>query len=84
MLRNPAVGWTLALTLLYFVAIFAVFAYIGPVLLALLPMSKERLSFTLMLFGVAGVIGTLAGGWAQDRFGGLLTLKVQLSVLGTA
>ncbi len=44
-------------------------AYIGPVLQALEPMSKEGMSFTLMVFGLAGVAGTLSGGWANDRFG---------------
>jgi MFS transporter, DHA1 family, inner membrane transport protein len=81
LLRQAPVLWTLGLTLLYFIAIFMVFSYIGPVLQTLHPMSKERLSFTLMLFGVAGVIGTLVGGWAQDRFGAPRTLKLQLSVL---
>lgn len=83
LLRLPAVGWTLALTLLYFTAIFVVFSYIGPVLQALLPMSGERLSFTLMLFGLSGVVGTLVGGWANDRFGPRRTLTLQLSLLGT-
>jgi DHA1 family inner membrane transport protein len=82
LLRHAAVLWTLGLTLLYFIAIFLVFAYIGPVLQTLYPMSKEQLSFTLMLFGVAGVVGTLVGGWAQDRFGALLTLRAQLALLG--
>ena len=82
LLSDRTMQWTLSLTLLYFVAIFLVFSYIGPVLQALLPMSKERLSFTLSLFGVAGVIGTLLGGWAQDRFGAQRTLKLQLAMLG--
>jgi DHA1 family inner membrane transport protein len=73
----------LALTLLYFIAIFAVFSYIGPVLQALVPMSSERLSVTLALFGLSGVAGTLIGGAANDRFGSRRTLLVQLSVLGT-
>ncbi len=77
------VRWTLALTLLYFIAIFLVFAFIGPVLQALLPMSGERMSITLMLFGLSGVVGTVVGGWANDRFGAQRTLVVQLSVLGT-
>jgi DHA1 family inner membrane transport protein len=74
---------TLALTLLYFIAIFAVFSYIGPVLQALSPMSGERLSITLALFGVSGVAGTLIGGVANDRYGSRRTLTVQLSALGT-
>jgi DHA1 family inner membrane transport protein len=83
LLARAAVLWTLSMTLLYFVAIFVVFAYIGPVLQALVPMSPERMSFTLMLFGLSGVVGTLVGGWANDRFGPRRTLGVQLMVLAT-
>jgi DHA1 family inner membrane transport protein len=81
LLAQPRVLWTLTLTLLYFVAIFVVFSYIGPVLQALHPMSGERLSITLMLFGLSGVTGTLVGGWANDRFGAHRTLVVQLATL---
>lgn len=73
----------LALTLAYFVAIFAVFSYIGPVLQALVPMGREQQSLTLAIFGLAGVAGTLIGGAANDRFGPRRCLWVQLSVLGT-
>jgi MFS transporter, DHA1 family, inner membrane transport protein len=73
----------LLLTLLYFTAIFAVFTYIGPVLQDLVPMSGERLSITLALFGLSGVAGTVIGGVANDRFGSRHTLFVQLGVLGT-
>jgi DHA1 family inner membrane transport protein len=83
LLSQRPVLWTLSLTLLYFIAIFLVFSYIGPVLQALVPMSGERLSVTLMLFGLSGVAGTLVGGWANDRFGPRRSLVVQLSVLGT-
>ncbi len=68
-------------TLLYFVAIFSVFAYVGPVLLALNAMGSVQLSVVLALFGVAGVAGTLTGGWANDRFGPLQTMRVLLGVL---
>jgi DHA1 family inner membrane transport protein len=83
LLAQAPVLWTLSLTLLYFIAIFMVFSFIGPVLQALVPMSGERISVTLMLFGVSGVLGTMIGGWANDRFGARRTLVVQLSVLGT-
>ena len=82
-LRRPAVLWTLALTLVYFVAIFNVFAYIGPVLLALNPMTNAQLSLALMSFGLAGVAGTLLGGWANDRFGAQTTLTLQLTLLAS-
>lgn len=83
LLRQSAVWWTLSLTLLYFMAIFIVFSYIGPVLQSLSPMSHERLSVTLVIFGLAGVAGTLIGGWANDRFGTRRTLTVQMAVLGS-
>lgn len=81
LLRRGEVAWTLALTLLYFTAIFCVFSYIGPVLQALVPMSTAAMSLTLMLFGLSGVAGTLVGGWANDRFGPRRTLTTQLAVL---
>lgn len=83
LLRRGDVLRALALTLLYFVAIFCVFSYIGPVLQALVPMTTEAMSVTLMLFGLSGVLGTVVGGWANDRFGARRTLTVQLAVLAT-
>ena len=80
-LRNPAVRRMLLLTLAYFTAIFTVFSYIGPVLQALVPMSADRLSLTLVAFGLAGVLGTLLGGWANDRFGSMPTLRAHLAAL---
>jgi DHA1 family inner membrane transport protein len=68
-------------TLLYFIAVFSVFAYAGPVLLALNPLTPAELSFTLVAFGLSGVAGTVSGGWSVDRFGPLRTLRVQLAVL---
>ena len=81
LLSGRAVRATFALTLLYFTAIFSVFSYIGPVLQALVPMGGLQMSLTLMLFGISGVVGTLVGGWANDRFGAPRTLLVQLSML---
>lgn len=80
-LKNAAAWWILSLTALYFMAIFIVWSYIAPVLQALFPMSGERLSATLMLFGVAGVVGTLLGGWANDRIGPRKTLVAQLVLM---
>jgi MFS transporter, DHA1 family, inner membrane transport protein len=79
-LRRPDILRVWLRTLLYFVAIFNVFAYVGPVLLALFPMPAQQLSFTLVLFGVSGVVGTFVGGWASDRFGAIRALRVSLAV----
>jgi MFS transporter, DHA1 family, inner membrane transport protein len=70
-------------TLLYFTAIFSVFAYVGPVLLALNPLTPAQLSSTLVMFGLSGVAGTIIGGLAVDRFGAVRTVGVQLAVLST-
>ncbi|MDB5965185.1 MAG: transporter [Polaromonas sp.] len=80
---QPAVLRVWLRTLLFFIAIFSVFSYVGPVLLALNPMGSTLLSITLAVFGMAGVVGTVVGGWANDRFGSLRTLRVQLTVLIT-
>lgn len=76
--RQPEVALTLVLTLLYFTAIFTPFAYIGPVLQALGPMSPSAAALTLVAVGLAGVAGTLIGGWATDRLGAHRTLRWQL------
>ena len=81
--RRDVLG-VLLTTLSYFVAIFVVFSFIGPVLQALVPMDRSTQALTLALFGVAGVAGTLTGGLANDRFGARRTLVVQLTVLGSA
>lgn len=81
LLRRGDVLNALGLTLLYFTAIFLVFSYIGPVLKALVPMDAGRLSITLMLFGLSGMVGTIVGGWENDRFGWRRTLFVHLVVL---
>jgi DHA1 family inner membrane transport protein len=78
LLRRTDVSAALGVTLLYFGAIFSVFAFVGPVLQALLPMSDGMFSLTLVLFGLSGVCGTLFGGWATDRFGPLKTLRALL------
>jgi DHA1 family inner membrane transport protein len=36
-----------------------------------------------MLFGLSGAVGTVVGGWANDRFGPIRSLAVQLSLLGS-
>jgi MFS transporter, DHA1 family, inner membrane transport protein len=80
MLRRPAILRVWLRTLLYFIAIFTVFAYVGPVLQALYPMPAQQLTLTLVLFGISGIVGTFAGGWASDRFGPIRALRINLAV----
>jgi len=81
LLRNPAILAIYALTLTYFIAIFSVFSYIGPVLKSLQQLTSGQLSTVISLFGVAGVAGTLTGGRMADRLGPRLSLTLGLSGL---
>jgi len=80
-LRRRDVLMALLLTLLYFTGIFVVTAYMGPVQLALNPMTPRGLSALLAGIGVAGVVGTLTGGWAADRLGPRRTIALLLGFL---
>ncbi len=82
-LRRPRVLAVLGTTLLFFTAVFTVFSYIAPVHAALLPASRVGLPWTLTLFGLAGVAGTITGGFATDRFGPRRTIQVLLLVLAS-
>ena len=80
-LRQWRVMSVLMITGLYFTAVFIVFSYIAPVLSALVPGSEDRLSLTLMVFGLSGVAGTIIGGWGTDRLGPRRTLQVLMLTL---
>lgn len=84
LLRQREIALTLLLTLLYFSAIFTVSAYMGPVQLALNPLSPTALTASLTVLGLAGVCGTLMGGWAADRHGPRPTLRWQIGVMALA
>lgn len=81
LLRQRAVLSVFVLTLVYFIAIFSVFSYMGPVLQSLSPLGPGALSAVISAFGVAGVVGTLSGGRAADRWGPRRSLTVSLSGL---
>ena len=80
-LRRGPVAASLAITALYFAAVFTVFSFIVLVLRALVPLSPAAVSLTLMLFGAAGLAGTLLGGYANDRYGPRTALTAHLTVL---
>ncbi len=82
-LRQGPVITSLAITALYFAAVFIVFSFIVLVLRALTPLSAGELSLTLMLFGTAGLVGTGLGGYCNDRFGPHVALSTLLTVLAS-
>lgn len=65
------------LAVLGFSGMFALYAYVSPVLTQVAGLPEAALPFVLGLYGVGMVIGTFIGGWAADRsvlgtiFGGL-------------
>lgn len=77
-LKRGDVLAALSTTLLYFTAIFTAFSYIAPVVRALAGGGGLGISWTLTVFGCAGVAGTLLGGAASDRFGPRRTMQVLL------
>jgi DHA1 family inner membrane transport protein len=81
LLSQPTLRRSYLITFTYFVAIMSVFTYIGPVLVALVPMDGRTLSAAISLFGLAGVTGTLVGGRSGDRFGMRGSVTVSLSGL---
>lgn len=83
-LAKPAVWRVMGTTMAYFTAIFAVVSYMAPVLRALAPMSDNQLSLTLMLFGLAGVGGTVVGGLATDALGPRRSLLLMLPLMCAA
>ena len=81
LMRQREVVLTLSLTLLYFCGIFVVSAYMGPIQLAMNPLTASQFSWTLMAIGLGGVVGTLLGGWASDTFGPHRSLRWQVHTL---
>lgn len=74
------------LAVLGFSGMFALYAYVSPVLTQVAGLPEAALPFVLGLYGVGMVIGTFIGGWAADRsvlgtiFGGLIMLFASLAL----
>lgn len=66
-LRRPLVLIGLAMTVLGFGGVFAVFSYIQPILTEISGFSREAVSPILLIFGGGLILGNLAGGKLADR-----------------
>ncbi|MBU0724260.1 MAG: MFS transporter [Alphaproteobacteria bacterium] len=83
-LRRPLVLIGLAMTVLGFGGVFAVFSYIQPILIEITGFSNEAVSPILLVFGGGLILGNLAGGKLADRrllatlFGTLAALALVL------
>ena len=87
-IARPAVLLGLATTTLGYAGVFAVFAYIAPLLTRVSGFGEAAISPILLLFGLGLVFGNLAGGRLADKalmpavFGTLTLLLVALLVMG--
>ncbi len=66
--KQPAVLAALSLTAIGLGAGFVVFTYIGPLMGELTGFGGRGTSVMLLLFGLAGVVGNIVGGYGADRW----------------
>lgn len=89
-LARPQVLLGLAMTVLGFAGVFAVFTYIQPLLTRITGLSEAAVSPILLLFGVGLAMGNILGGKLADRslmpavLGTLAALAVVLAVMEPA
>jgi DHA1 family inner membrane transport protein len=89
-LARPQVLLGLAMTVLGFAGVFAVFTYIQPLLTRITGLSEAAVSPILLLFGVGLAVGNILGGKLADRslmpavLGTLAALAVVLAVMAPA
>ncbi|KFA16585.1 arabinose transporter permease, partial [Xanthomonas vasicola pv. musacearum NCPPB 4394] len=89
-LRRGQVLLALAITVVGYAGVFAVFTYIQPLLLQVTGFAQSAVSPVLLVFGVGMIVGNLLGGRLTDRrptaalLGSLAALVVVLGALGFA
>lgn len=66
-LGRPQVWLTLGLASIGFGGMFAVYAYIAPVITDVTGLSAATVPFILVTFGIGMTIGNFTGGWATDH-----------------
>ena len=79
---RPAVLTTLLVTILSMAAGFTVLTYVRPLLESLTGFGGEGIGAMLFMFGLAGVVGSILGGYGADRWGYRATAIPMLAVLG--
>ena len=79
---RPVVLTTLLVTVLSMAAGFTVLTYVRPLLENLTGFGGEGIGAMLFVFGLAGVVGSILGGYGADRWGYRATAIPMLVVLG--
>ncbi|APP74736.1 MFS transporter [Xanthomonas vesicatoria] len=89
-LRRGQVVLALAITVLGYAGVFAVFTYIQPLLVQVTGFAQAAVSPVLLVFGMGMIVGNLPGGRLADRrataalLGTLAALVVVLAAMGLA
>ncbi|MDG4490254.1 MFS transporter [Xanthomonas vesicatoria] len=89
-LRRGQVVLALAITVLGYAGVFAVFTYIQPLLVQVTGFAQAAVSPVLLVFGMGMIVGNLLGGRLADRrataalLGTLAALVVVLAAMGLA
>jgi len=63
---------------------FTIYTYLTPFLQSTMGLSTKMISISLLIFGVAGILGGWIGGWSTDRFGGPRTILILLGLLAVS
>ncbi len=63
---------------------FTIYTYFTPFLQSTMGLSTKMISISLLIFGVAGILGGWFGGWSTDRFGGAKTILIILGLLAVS
>jgi len=79
-IKRPVIWTSLLSTVCWATGAFAVYTYIADVF-GQLGATPRIISFALLIWGVASLIGSTLGGVASDRFGSARTIAVALTVL---
>ena len=80
-LRHPRLWLGLAITVVGFAGVFALYTYIEPLLTQVTRMDNQQVATTLLLFGAGLALGNHAGGKLADRFGTQRSLLATLATL---
>lgn len=80
-LRQPEIMAMMATTILGFGSSFPAFTFISPILTNVTSFDQSTVSLLLVVFGLATLLGNLAGGWLSTRIGWVNALRCKLTGL---
>lgn len=84
LLRDSRMLTGLLTTVFWILGYTMVFAYIAPLLSSLMDFSLEMISSSLLVLGIAALIGSRLGGYAVDRWGPARTIIISLTLHAAA